>query len=746
MGPGAGPARRVDRGARAVRKPRGHVAQGDGGAGGAGGRVRCDAAAGGHPGPRHGVRARRPPAADRARQRRRSPAVRPGSRGRHRVAGRGRRPRGSRGGCRLRPRGCPPHRRHRCRVPVPRRRHPEAFWDLLVEGRDAVYPVPSGRWDEDPRERRSGRTRWAALLEDPAAFDAECFGIGAEEARALDPQARIFLELAHEALERAGYAGPRRLDRRIGVFAAVGDSGYREVLDRAAADGTPLPGTLTGNLPSLIAARVSQHLDLDGPALGVDTACSSDWWRCIWPGAACWTGMRHRRRRRGQPASDLVPAPAARRGPGAVPDRPQPRLQRRRRRVRPRGGRGGDRPDQLGRRGARGRSGARGGPGHGRQQRRPVDEPDGPPSVAPARGHHPGLRGGGRRSRRGDLRRGPRDRHGGGRPDRAALAGARVPRAAGRRSPAARSVKTNIGHLLNAAALPSLVKVVLALGYRRLPPSLHHATPSAGLASAGFRVVTEALEWRSDGPLVAGINAFGFGGTNAHAVLEQAPEGWSVAPAAPVPPASVEEASREGAGAPAGGPHLLTLSARSEPALRDAVDRLAEHLEHRPGLREGDVCRTASTARTTGPTGWRSSRTVICGSGSPRSPPPAPATCAAAWGASSGPGRAWRSCSRDRAPSSRGRTGRCTPRPRCSARRWTRRPRSWARCPAGPCWTGPWTRRRTRPRRRRRRWRSRSWSLPGWPWPASCVPGVWSRTRSSGTASGRSPPPVPAGC
>lgn len=152
---------------------------------------------------------------------------------------------------------------------------PDAFWDLLIDGHDAVTPVPDGRWDDSGARPTAARERWGALLDDPAAFDAGYFGIGEDEARALDPQARLFLELAHEALERAGYAGPRRRGRRVGVFAAVGESGYREVLDRAAADGAPLPATLTGNLPSLIAARVSQCLDLDGPALAVDTACSS---------------------------------------------------------------------------------------------------------------------------------------------------------------------------------------------------------------------------------------------------------------------------------------------------------------------------------------------------------------------------------------------------------------------------------------------------------------------------------------
>ncbi|CAM5646756.1 Amino acid adenylation domain-containing protein OS=Streptomyces microflavus OX=1919 GN=G3I39_04215 PE=3 SV=1 [Streptomyces microflavus] len=135
--------------------------------------------------------------------------------------------------------------------------------------------VPDGRWDDTGAPPAAPRKRWGALVDDPAGFDAEYFGIGEDEARALDPQGRLFLELAHEALERAGYAGPRRRGRRIGVFAAVGESGYREVLDRASAEGALLPATLTGNLPGLVAARVSQCLDLDGPALAVDTACSS---------------------------------------------------------------------------------------------------------------------------------------------------------------------------------------------------------------------------------------------------------------------------------------------------------------------------------------------------------------------------------------------------------------------------------------------------------------------------------------
>jgi acyl carrier protein len=144
---------------------------------------------------------------------------------------------------------------------------PEAYWKLLAEGRDAVTPVPPHRWDGDRA------SRWGAFLTDPAGFDAARFGIGAEEARALDPAARLLLELAHEALERAGYAGPCRRAHRVGVFTTAGESGYREILER---EGTALPpSALTGNLPGLLAARIAQTFDLDGPALVVDTACSS---------------------------------------------------------------------------------------------------------------------------------------------------------------------------------------------------------------------------------------------------------------------------------------------------------------------------------------------------------------------------------------------------------------------------------------------------------------------------------------
>ncbi|MFI8163532.1 amino acid adenylation domain-containing protein [Streptomyces microflavus] len=467
---------------------------------------------------------------------------------------------------------------------------PDAFWDLLIDGHDAVVPVPDGWWDDAGAPPAALRKRWGALIDDPAGFDAEYFGIGEDEARALDPQGRLFLELAHEALERAGYAGPRRRGRRIGVFAAVGESGYREVLDRASAEGAPLPATLTGNLPGLVAARVSQCLDLDGPALAVDTACSSGLValhlarRSLLEGECdlavvggvnlhlTSTGHRlleeaqalsptGRSRAFSADADGFVPGEG---GAAIVLTRLDAAL-------------AADDAVLAVVRGTAvnndGRSMSLMAPNPLRQREvitrayeaAGVD----PASVTYVEAHGTGTAVGDPIELRSLAHAFPV------RPDG-------MERLLG-------SVKTNIGHLLNAAALPSLVKVVLALNHRRLPPSLHHTSPSPGLAPAGFSVVTEAREWTATGPLVAGVNAFGFGGTNAHAVLEQAPPRTTQ-----VPPRT----SYEGGEA---GPHLLTLSARSAAGLREAAAQLAAHLDGHPELDEGDVCLTASTSRDDGP-------------------------------------------------------------------------------------------------------------------------------------------------
>ncbi|MFE7765986.1 amino acid adenylation domain-containing protein [Streptomyces sp. NPDC057438] len=465
---------------------------------------------------------------------------------------------------------------------------PEAFWELLADGRDTVGGLPEGRRGDGPRA--------GSFLADPAAFDAGFFGMDDAEARATDPQARIFLELAHEALERAGYAGPRRAGRRIGVFAATGDSGYREILAEAAdGDLARHPAALTGNLPNLIAARVSQVLDLNGPALAVDTACSS-----------ALVALHLARRSLLAGECDLAVVGGVNLG------------------LTPTGHRlleatGALSPSGRCRAFAAEADGFV--PGEGGATlvlARPADaRTAGDPVLALVRGtavnndgRSLGLLAPAPRGQREVIGRAYEEcgvdpaevsyveAHGTGTPigdpvEARSLGQAFPPRADGVPRGLG-SVKANVGHLLNAAGMPALVKVVLALVHRRLPPS-PHSTPSAPFlaqAAPGFRLVTEDQEWTGPGsaqgrPLTAGVNSFGFGGTNAHAVLEEAPREVPAADA-------VSLADSEG-------PRLLTLSARSAGGLRAAAAELAAYLRAHPGLDEGEVCAGVNTARDEGP-------------------------------------------------------------------------------------------------------------------------------------------------
>ncbi|WYB39576.1 SDR family NAD(P)-dependent oxidoreductase [Streptomyces sp. GD-15H] len=459
---------------------------------------------------------------------------------------------------------------------------PEEFWDLLTDGRDAVSAVPPDRWHTDGRTGPEEPGRWGAFLDDPAAFDAGHFGIGDEEARTLDPQARVFLELAHEALERAGYAGPRRRGLRTGVFAAVGDSGYRQLLAEAGPAGASADATaLTGNLPNLVAARVAHCLDLDGPALAVDTACSSGLValhlarRSLADGECDvavvggvnlhLTPSAHQAL---EAAKALSPTGRSRAfsaaADGFVPGEGGAVLVLRRLEE-------AQRDDDVVLAVVRGTAVNNDGTSLSLMAPNPLRQREvigrayaycgvDPASVSYVEAHGTGTAVGDPIELRSLAHVFP------ARPDGR-------PRLLG-------SVKTNVGHLLNAAALPSLVKVVLALGHGRLPASLHHAPVSPAVERSGFSLVTEVTAWESSGPRRAGINAFGFGGTNAHAVLEQAPPSRARAPRGDVR-----------------GPNLLTLSAGSAAGLGAWTARISEQLRDHPEFAEGDVCLTAGAAR-----------------------------------------------------------------------------------------------------------------------------------------------------
>src|SRR5216683_2580792 len=154
------------------------------------------------------------------------------------------------------------------------------FWELLRSGRDAVSEVPRDRWDVDwyfhPDPTRPGRvyTRAGGFLDNIDRFDADFFGISPREARQMDPQQRILLELAWEALEHADIVPGRLAGSDTGVFIGISNEDYG-ILQRNAAETITDPYGASGSALAVAANRISYVLDLHGPSLAMDTACSS---------------------------------------------------------------------------------------------------------------------------------------------------------------------------------------------------------------------------------------------------------------------------------------------------------------------------------------------------------------------------------------------------------------------------------------------------------------------------------------
>ncbi|WP_161358097.1 type I polyketide synthase, partial [Streptomyces sp. SID3343] len=475
------------------------------------------------------------------------------------------------------------------------------FWKLLASGTDAVGEVPPQRWQDYQGRGASSdgllrRTiRQGGFLDDVQGFDAEFFGISPREARLMDPQQRILLEVAWEALEHAGRAPGTLAGTDTGVFVGAwsDDYGRRLLEDLPAIDAWTGVGATLGSC----AARLSHHLDLRGPSVLVDTACSSSLvavhqacqsLRLGESGLAVAAGVNlllspgltvnferagalspHGRCRAfdadadGYVRSEGCAVVVLKRLTDALAD--------------------GDRILGL----VRGSAVTQNGHGAGIMA---------PSSAAQARTIRLACEAAGVSPASLDYI----EAHGTGTPagDPAEAAGIGIAVGGGRPAGDALpigSVKTNIGHTESAAGVISLVKVVLALGHGVIPAALHHRTPHPAIAwdELGLRVVTECEPWPvHEGPRLAGVSSYGFGGTNAHVVLEGAPPTEEPSPVPiPVPnhrvvafpwSASTEQARVDaagglvdwlmGAGASADHNGLAhTLTARRSPSLCRAV-------------------------------------------------------------------------------------------------------------------------------------------------------------------------------
>ncbi len=416
---------------------------------------------------------------------------------------------------------------------------PDRFWDLLRRGVDAVTSVPKDRWDGeayfDADLSTPGKTnsRRGGFLDRVDTFDPLFFGISPREAVDVDPQQRLALELAWEALEDAGVVPSSLRETTAGVFMGAIFGDYERLLVRRGA-AAATPHTSTGTARGIVANRVSYALGLQGPSIVVDTACSSS---LVALHLACHSLQR------GESSIALAGGVQLNLDPdtgvemskfGALsPDGRCATFDARANGyVRGEGGavvvlkplsvalRNGDRVYGV----IRGSAVNNDGPSNGltapnpEAQRKVLATACRSAAIDPASVDYVELHGTG--TVLGDpVEAGALGSvYGAGRPpERPLLVG---------------SVKTNLGHLEGAAGIAGLVKTLLALHHRALPPSLHFERPNPYIdfAASRLEVVTAHRPWPStDGVMPrAGVSAFGFGGTNAHVVVEGLPEAGSV--------------------------------------------------------------------------------------------------------------------------------------------------------------------------------------------------------------------------
>ncbi len=487
----------------------------------------------------------------------------------------------------------------------------ESYWDLLASGRSVIREAPRDRFPADEYFDASGKdahasySRWGSFVDEPFAFDAMFFGISPREAASMDPQQRLFLEVAWQAIQRAGYGRERPAE--LGVFVGCESNAYAEhfinaqrhaailrhlerrpwyralpegaredlvaTLGRHLAPGEITSDVVAGNGLNEVAARVSHFLDARGPSLIVNSACSSS---LVAIHYACESLHRGEARMAiaggvflnlGTTASVFLSrlkalSPTGRcrpfdaradgmvlgEGAAALLLKPLAAALRDR-----------DHVHAVIKGSAVNNDGHSSGitvpsaSGQAEAVRRAYEVAGVDPTTVSYVECH------GTATPLGD----PIEIQG------LALSLGASPRP----GPCViGSVKGAVGHMLSAAGASSVLKVALALQHRTIPPTVGYAEPSPHIDFGGrFEVASGAARpWAAGAPRRAGVNAFGFGGTNCHLILEE-----HVAPTAP--------GAREDA-------HLLFLSARTSDALEEWARRVARSVAARPELSVASIC------------------------------------------------------------------------------------------------------------------------------------------------------------
>lgn len=448
---------------------------------------------------------------------------------------------------------------------------PEAFWQLMRDGVDAITEVPADRWDVnalyDPDPGTPGKmsTRWGGFLSDVDKFDAEFFGISPREANHMDPQQRLVLEVSWHALENANLAPDKLVGSRSGVFMGLSTHDYSGLHMKQGDETAVDMYVSTGNAANVAAGRLSYLLGLQGPSMAVDTACSSSlvavYLACqslragdsdmalaggvnlvLAPEVSMMLSKAHMMAADGRCKTFDAGADGFVRGEGCgvVVLKRLSDAQA-----------ANDNILAVIRGWACNQDGRSSG----------LTAPNGGAQQAVVR---QALACGGIKPHQIDYV----ETHGTGTSlgdpiEVQALAEVLAEGRAKDKPVILGSVKTNIGHLEAAAGVAGLIKTILAMQHQQIPPHLHlqKLNPYINWDELPVTVSKHSVPWPlAAAPRLAGVSSFGFSGTNAHLIVEEPPvrERVEIDSARPFP--------------------LLPLSARSEPALRQLAERYEQVL------------------------------------------------------------------------------------------------------------------------------------------------------------------------
>lgn len=461
---------------------------------------------------------------------------------------------------------------------------PAAFWSLLHNGVDAIAQSPHGRWDGEYK-------CWGGFLDQIDGFEPQFFGISPREAEQIDPQQRLLLEVCYETFENAGYTPERLAGSRTGVFVGISSNEYSRIAHAGGID----PYSATGNAASIAANRISYQFDLRGPSWAVDTACSS---------SLVAVHQAVQSLRNGE--CDLALA-----GGVSIIFTPDWTIAFKKAGMLAEDGRCKTFDAKA--------DGYVRGEGCGMVVLKRLADAiaDGNPITAVIRGscinqdgRSNGLTAPSGPSQQAVIRGALKDAgivapavgfieaHGTGTSlgdpieinslkevfSREAICGDRN---TNEQVCWVGSVKTNVGHLEAAAGICGLIKVVLALEKEEIPAHLHlrQLNPLISLEGSPLAIPREPQPWpRGDRPRLAGLSSFGFGGTNAHIIIEEPPVRVPIK----------RETSRLERPL-----HVLALSAKSDAALRNLVRSYGDHLSGPLATASvADICFSANTGRS----------------------------------------------------------------------------------------------------------------------------------------------------